>query len=170
MTAKKILLVSANQLKIPYPVYPIGISYIKSFLADKLPEFEIRTFDFMDRNYSDFNDFLNLHNPDYICISFRNIDDVNLYKQESFINHYKNIIELIRNTSNSKIIIGGAGFSIFPELLFDLLNPDFAIYGEGEENLFHLITALEKNSDFSKINSLLYRKSGSVIFNKETNH
>ncbi len=38
MKENKILFISANQHKIPYPVYPIGLSYITTYLEEKLPE------------------------------------------------------------------------------------------------------------------------------------
>ena len=164
---KKLLLVSANQLCIPYPVYPLGISYLKTYLQNKLPELEITVFDFIDKDYTEFTSFINKFQPDYIGISLRNIDDVNIYKKESYIRHYKSIVETIRKFSAGKIIIGGAGFSIFPELLFNKLNADFGIYGEGEEQFYKLITTLENKTDYTIIENLLYKKNGSIIFNKK---
>lgn len=165
--AKKILLVSANQLSVPYPVYPLGISYLKTYLQNKLPHLEIEVFDFIDKDYNDFNSFLDEFQPDYTGISLRNIDDVNIYKKESYIHHYRSIVENTRKFSKSKIIIGGAGFSIFPETLFCMLDPDFGIYGEGEEQFYKLLTSLENNSDFSNIENLLYKKNEFIIFNKK---
>ena len=162
----KILLVSANCLKTPYPVYPLGISYIKTFLQKKLPLIEIRTFDFIENNYDEYVNVLLEFKPKYIGISLRNIDDVNIYNQYSFIEHYECIVKKSKETVNSKIIIGGAGFSIFPELLFSKLSPDFGIYGEGEESLYSLIYALENNSDYSDINGLIFQNSEKIIFNK----
>ncbi|MFH0866737.1 MAG: lipid biosynthesis B12-binding/radical SAM protein [Bacteroidota bacterium] len=164
---KKLLLVSANQMKVPYPVYPLGISYLTTFLRNRLTDFEIRVFDFMDKDYEAYIKLLNEFRPDYTGVSLRNIDDVNIYIQESFINHYKTIIEKTRENTSGKIIIGGAGFSIFPELLFKTLNPDFGIYGEGEERMLELITALENNSDYSQIKSLVFKKDDKIIFNKK---
>jgi radical SAM superfamily enzyme YgiQ (UPF0313 family) len=164
---KKIIIVSANQLTIPYPVYPLGVSYIATYLRKKLPQFKIKIFDFIDKNYADFVQLLETFQPDYTCISLRNIDDVNIYKQESYIGHYKSIVDYTRKSGSSKIIVGGAGFSIFPELLFNTVNPDFGIAGEGEEKLFQLITFLENNTDHSAISNLIYRNANKVVFNKE---
>lgn len=163
---KKLLLVSANQMKTQYPVYPLGVSYISTYLRKALPHFDIKVFDFIDKSYDEYISVLKDFNPDYTGISIRNIDDVNIYIQESFISHYKTIVEKTRGNSNSKIIIGGAGFSIFPEVLFKTLNSDFGIYGEGEEHFLKLITALENNADISHIESLVFRKDDKLIFNK----
>jgi hypothetical protein len=142
MRNKKMILVSANRHKEPYPVYPLGISYLQSFLASNMPDLKTYLFDFMTGSDDDYIQFLKKIRPDFVGISLRNIDDVNIYRQESFIAHYKQIINNTREFSESVIIIGGAGFSIYPELLFKTLNPDFGICGEGELSLHKLISAL----------------------------
>jgi radical SAM superfamily enzyme YgiQ (UPF0313 family) len=73
---------------------------------------------------------------------------VNIYKKESFISHYGKIIEVARANSQSVIITGGAGFSIYPVLIFDMLKPDYGIYGEGEESILKLVTLLSRNKNF----------------------
>ena len=45
MALKTLLLVSANRLKEPYPVYPLGLSYLKTYLERTLEDFSIRLFD-----------------------------------------------------------------------------------------------------------------------------
>jgi radical SAM superfamily enzyme YgiQ (UPF0313 family) len=169
MSNRKLILVSANRHKEPYPVYPLGISYLYSFLAAKMPHLEISIFDFITGSYEDYIQYLKKVKPDYVGISLRNIDDVNIYKQESFIGHYKQIIDDTREFSQSVIIIGGAGFSIYPKLLFETLNPDFGIYGEGEISLYMLIKALENKQEFKNIDGLLYRQFGNIEVNKRNN-
>ena len=44
-TPYSILLVSANRYKEPYPVYPLGISYLKSYLRQRLPQYKVLVFD-----------------------------------------------------------------------------------------------------------------------------
>ncbi len=91
-------------------------------------------------------------------------------RKESFINHYKQIIQQTRENSSAKIIIGGSGFSIYPKLLFETLEPDFGIYGEGEKSLQELITALEMDLDPTSIEGLVYRKDGLVVANRRDTH
>lgn len=169
MSNKKLILVSANRHTEPYPVYPLGISYLYSFLAAKMPHLELSIFDFLTGSYEDYIQYLKKVKPDYVGISLRNIDDVNIYKQESFIGHYKQIIDDTREFSQSVIIIGGAGFSIYPKLLFETLKPDFGIYGEGEISLYMLIKAVENKQEFKNIDGLLYRQFGNIEVNKRNN-
>src|ERR1039457_4657325 len=96
MPKRKLLLVSANRLAVPYPVYPIGISYLFCYLETRLPEFEIRVFDFNLSSGDEFIEVLNEFQPDYTGVSFRNIDDVDSYSKKWFIHDYKDIIGIIR--------------------------------------------------------------------------
>jgi radical SAM superfamily enzyme YgiQ (UPF0313 family) len=154
---KNILLVSANAFTTPYPVYPLGISYLVTYLKKRLPDHNIITFDFNRGSISDFS--VVLANGDFgiIGVSLRNIDDNQIYEKNSFIAWYSRIMEVIRTQSSAKVVIGGTGFSIFPELLFETLRPDFGIKGEGEESLLQLICCLENNSDYMNIEGLVYK-------------
>lgn len=165
MSNKRLLLVSANKFAVPYPVYPIGLSYLSSYLRSRLPEFEIRIFDFNLGSSLEFEQVLLDFNPGYTGVSFRNIDDVNFYSKESFIQDYREIISQVRQHQETRLIIGGSGFSIYPELLFDLLEPEFGIYGEGEESLFQLLSCLENNQEYTSIEGLVFRKNGKTVLN-----
>jgi radical SAM superfamily enzyme YgiQ (UPF0313 family) len=170
MSSKKLILVSANRHSVPYPVYPLGISYLKAYLAEQMPALEILLFDFMTGSYEEYAELLSGIQPDYVGISLRNIDDVNIYRKESFLSHYQQIIAQTRKYSLSKIIIGGAGFSIYPKQLYELFNPDFGIYGEGELSLYRLIDALDRGHDYNNIEGLLYRQNGKVTENSRKNY
>ncbi|MBC8487910.1 MAG: radical SAM protein [Bacteroidetes bacterium] len=170
MNRKKILLISANQFTVPYPVYPLGLSYISSYLQTRLHDYDIRIFDLVLNNIDELIKSLKKFKPDYIGISLRNIDDVNIYNKESFIINYKNIINEIKKNTKSKIIIGGSGFSIFPETLFEYLKPDFGIYGEGEESFYKLIYSLDNNLDYRNIEGLVYLENNNIILTKRTKY
>lgn len=163
----KLLLVSANKMRDPYPVYPLGIAYLHAYLQDKPEQFDIRIFDFIEKDYSEYITVLENFKPDFVGISLRNADDVNVYTRESFINHYSTIVDHTRKHSEARIILGGSGYSIFPELMFDKIKPDFGIYGEGELHLYELLKALQKNDEYGHISNLIYNKDGHIIFNKQ---
>jgi radical SAM superfamily enzyme YgiQ (UPF0313 family) len=165
----KILLVSANKHAEPYPVYPLGISYIQTYLNETNPDLEIRLFDINLQQLSDLQSLLNTFDPGMIGISLRNVDDVNLYVKESFIEGYRKVVEITRKHSDGVIVLGGAGFSVFPELLFNKLKPDFGVFGEGEETLLQLVRALTDGNSYRGIDGLLYGRNNEVVFNKWKN-
>ena len=164
---RKILFVSANQMKDPYPVYPLAISYLQTYLEKNSGNFEITVFDFIDKDYSDYSQVLSEIKPDYIAVSLRNIDDVNVYVQESFIKHYKTIVDYSRKYSSATVIAGGAGYSVYPLRLYNEIQPDFGVYGEGENVLFQLLNAIESKSDYTDIANLVYRKNNEICFDKK---
>jgi anaerobic magnesium-protoporphyrin IX monomethyl ester cyclase len=74
--------------------------------------------------------------------------------------HIRDMIAYIRNYSpRSKIVVGGGIMTAQPEVMFELLEPDFGIVGEGEETAVELINHLEdpknfKNFDNGNINGI----------------
>jgi radical SAM superfamily enzyme YgiQ (UPF0313 family) len=161
-STKNILLISANAYTTPYPVYPLGISYLYTYLKKRLPNYSFRIFDLNRQSLSDLKEILS-GGFDIIGVSLRNIDDNNIYEKNSFMAWYKEIIGVVRSDSKAKIVVGGPGFSIFPELIFNTLQPDFGIKGEGEETLLQLIGCIEHDTDYKQIEGLVYRSSTDEI-------
>ena len=168
MEKTKILLISANIFKIPYPVYPLGISYLKSYFDSKRPDFEVRLFDFNLQSSEQLINELNSFTPDFVGVSMRNVDDVNSLNQESFIGHYKQIVDTVKQNSKAVTVAGGSGFSIFPEKLYDELGTDFGIYGEGEESLQQLIDSIQCKKDYTSVEGLIFKQNGKTIFNTKS--
>jgi len=85
MMNKKLLLVSANRLADPYPVYPIGISYLHTYIKKNMPETEVSLFDMNLGTIDGLAEILRNDNPDFIGVSIRNIDGANSLDRTSFI-------------------------------------------------------------------------------------
>src|SRR3990172_8011325 len=95
---------------------------------------EVRQFDFLQqKNSMDvLGQDLKRFGPELIGISVRNIDNVNLMNEQYYIEIVKNIVKKIREVSNVKVILGGAGFSLIPDLILKETGADYGIIGEGE--------------------------------------
>jgi radical SAM superfamily enzyme YgiQ (UPF0313 family) len=140
-----------------------------------LPDFSVRVFDLNLDAMPKVLGQLKAEAPDYVGVSMRNIDDCLIDKDRSgsqnfFVGSYRALFQELRSTLACPIILGGAGYSIYPELLFRELQPDYGIYGEGEAALVRLLAALEKNEDPSRIESLVYLENGLVKKNPRTDH
>jgi len=167
---KKLLLISANKYANPYPVYPLGISYLYAYLTDRMPDLEIRSVDFNVQSSEDLKNILRSFKPDYTGLSLRNIDDVNFYTKESFVGNYKVIADIIRESGiNTSFIVGGSAFSIYPTELFELLQPDFGIAGEGEESLYGLLKSIAAGQPNLGIQGLVYKLDGQIRQNSREN-
>jgi radical SAM superfamily enzyme YgiQ (UPF0313 family) len=165
MTNKKILLISANNYRVPYPVYPLGVSFIAGFIKEKLPGYDVTVHDLIDSDMESLLNKITHDKPGYIGVSLRNIDNINYTDKKTFIEYYQTLVDNIKKNSDAKIIIGGSGFSIFPELIFRLLDADFGIYGEGEEPVVELLNCLDNKLSLEKVPGLVYKKSGKIIKN-----
>lgn len=166
----KVLLISANTCVEPYPVYPLALTYLSTALRNEFKDIEIKIYDLNIDSTTDLGSFISEFNPDFTGISLRNIDNVNLYHEKNFINGYRELVKIVRNNSNSVIVAGGAGFSIYPQKLFSYLDCDFGVAGEGEETFCRLINAVNEKKDVSQIEGLVHLKNGEVIVNQRTNY
>ncbi len=128
----RILLISANVTLSPYPLYPLGVSIIAAVLMRA--GHEVRQADLLQQNTSleaiagEVREF----SPDLIGISVRNIDNVNLLHEQHYIQNVKNLVTAVRSVSSAKVLLGGAGFSLMPDLILKETGADYGIVGEGE--------------------------------------
>jgi anaerobic magnesium-protoporphyrin IX monomethyl ester cyclase len=76
-----------------------------------------------------------------------------------------NISKLIKERYSIPIVFGGIHPTSVPEIVMKNNCVDFVIRGEGEYALLELITALEKDKSFSKINNLVFKKNNFPVIN-----
>ncbi len=140
----KLLMVSSNLMDDPYPVYPLGANIVASAL--KKSGHDVRLIDVMVEGETGLNEALVEFKPDYIAFSMRNVDNVNFNQPQSFIFHYKTLIEKVKNNFSIPIILGGSAYTIFPVPFLDFLGADYGIIGPGEISLPKLIDQLERKN------------------------
>lgn len=166
MIRKQLLFISANRFTVPYPVYPLGIAYLTSYLRTRMKDIEIRVFDLNLNSEEELAGYLRRNKPAFTCISMRNVDDVNSLSKESFLSGYGEIVRIVRKVLPETIlIIGGSAFSIFPEELFKYFRPDYGIFGEGEESLYRLLVSLLTGRPDLGIEGLVYNDGYRIISN-----
>lgn len=113
-------------------VYPIGIVILAT-----IAKMEGHTVSLIDMNlkedpYAAVKTAVKEKDYDLIGISLRNIDPL-ANKNVSLVPPFLTLISLLRTlTPQSKIIVGGTGFSLFPQELMERAKPDFGLIGEGE--------------------------------------
>ncbi len=148
----KVLLISANRLQEPYPVYPVGLDYVAGSLAGA---HEVKTVDLNTLSGNgELVDLLTTFAPGVTGISLRNIDNTDTTDPRGFIGEYVDLVRLLRRHSDSRLVLGGSGFTIFPEQILDYLGADFGIIGEGER-LALLLEALEKGQTPDQIPGII---------------
>ena len=149
----KVLLISSNLFTSPYYVYPLGMAVIASALSESghiVNQFDaIVGGDINDRLRKTIGEF----SPDFIGISVRNIDNVDsLSCNDSWcLSNEKQMVSLIRQSSDAPVIMGGAAFSALPEEILEYVGADYGVVGEGERAVCELIKALEKGKTTPKL-------------------
>ena len=98
--------------------------------------------------------------PDIIGISIRNIDDQNMENPRFLLDGAKEIVSGCRSLSKAKIVLGGAGYSIFPESVLSFLGADMGIQGEGEVAFPALIERIEQGTSLSEVCGLYLSGKG----------
>jgi radical SAM superfamily enzyme YgiQ (UPF0313 family) len=85
--------------------------------------------------------------PEAIGVSVRNIDDQKMTPSRFLLEQTKEIVNLCREHSEAPIILGGAGYSIFPQSALEYLGAHMGIQGEGEVLFPHLLNRLQRRED-----------------------
>ena len=140
----KVLLISANITLSPYPVYPIGMSMIAAALVKA--GHEVRQSDFLLHNTSleAIGDEVKQFSPDLVGISVRNIDNVNLMNEQYYIQNVRNIVDTVRKVTDVKLVLGGSGFSLIPDLILKETGADYGVVGEGEVSTVEFVNNAER--------------------------
>lgn len=157
MSACSLLLISANRHKSPYPVYPLGISYLKTYLERTISGLRVDTADCNLITDEELAARIRTLAPRYIGVSLRNVDGADSLDRRGFLPEYRALIDVIRAASDAPVIVGGAGFSIYPEAFMRELGADYGIHGEGEGPLAELLAALERGQTRIDIPSVYTR-------------
>ena len=154
----KILLISSNKASLVMNCFPLGMAYIVSAL--KREGHRVEVIDFLDRDYPQKNiaEKIKAFSPALIGISIRNIDNQNMVNTETFYPEIKSLIKICRRNSKAPVVLGGAGYSLFPCKLLEYLEADYGIAGEGETSLCQLVKSLENEETPFHIPGLI--KSG----------
>ena len=158
----KILLISANRCTWPDPVFPLGLTHLSAAL--RRAGHGTAWLDLL-ANMERLDEVIESYRPDFVGLSVRNIDDVLINKQEVFFDDTVSLGAEIRRKTSCPIIVGGSGFSLFPERLLELAGADFGVCGEGEPGLVALIAALEAGGSYAGIPGLVFRQNGKIVIN-----
>jgi radical SAM superfamily enzyme YgiQ (UPF0313 family) len=153
----KVLLISVNREKMPFPVFPLGLAYIAGALREAGHSIEAIDLCFSQDVQKELEGVLQRFQPQVIGLSLRNLDNLTYPHPISYLTEIEEIIHLCQRFSHAKRVIGGSGFSLAPRELLSHLDVDFGVVGEGEEILIRLLKSLEDGIPVSPSPHLLIK-------------
>ncbi len=156
----RVLLIAANTEKINIVPLPLGLHYVAAATQDS--GHDVLMLDLM--THDDFrltiSETIKSFRPDVIGISIRNIDDQVMHGARFLLDDVKSVIQACRSESTAPIVLGGAGYSIFPQAVLAYLDADMGIQGEGEAVFPQLLERLERHADPAGLPGLYLKDRG----------
>ena len=145
----RVLLVSPNTERIKMASLPLGLGMVAAavrraghetvfldLLSDADPIAAVR------RTVAAFS-------PQVIGLSIRNIDDQTMLNSRFLLAPVKEVIDICRSLTDAPIVLGGAGYSMFPDAALSYLGADLGICGEGEMAFPALLARLQAGEDLT---------------------
>jgi radical SAM superfamily enzyme YgiQ (UPF0313 family) len=142
----RVLLISANRSKVNMPTVPLGLACVAAAAQEAGHTVELLDLMEAEEASSALADTVSLFQPEVIGISIRNIDDQNMRHPEVLLDDDIRVIEQAKKLSDVPVVLGGAGYSMFPEALLARTGADIGVQGEGEEAFKLLLERLEKGA------------------------
>jgi len=161
----RVLLVSTNRERQPYPVVPNGLACVASALDAAGHRVGFLDLCFARNAVNAARDAARSFRPDIIGVSVRNIDNSDAIALRHYTPEARDVLHALREAAPSaKVIAGGAAFGVAPEALFRDLGVDYAVAGDGERASVALIDALCSNAPIEALPGLVRDRDGTVVF------
>jgi radical SAM superfamily enzyme YgiQ (UPF0313 family) len=156
----RVLLVSANTEQTDILPLALGLNCVA--VAARNAGHEVRFLDLLTERDTEqvLHGTIKSFDPEIIGISIRNIDDQVMAAPRFLLDRVRKTVKECRDASDVPIVLGGAGYSIFPESTLDYLEVDMGIQGEGEVAFPMLLDRMGKGSDLSGVPGLYMRGLG----------
>ncbi len=128
----RVLLISANREEINMRTWPFGLACVAA--ATRRAGHDVELLDLMDSGDSKsfVEDSVRSFVPELIGISVRNIDDQRMENSVFLLEEPRGVARACKALSDAPIVLGGAGYSMFPESVLEYVGADMGIQGEGE--------------------------------------
>lgn len=144
-------------------VYPLGLSYIGTALRQDGHDVQVYDPNVNPGGLVNLEGQLEQYTPEVVGISLRNIDNLDYVRYAFYYGYLRDVIQSVRKVCPTvPLLIGGAGFSLFPErIMGDHPELDFGVFLDGEETVVELLRGIDQPS---KVSGLYYRDGGEVRF------
>ena len=161
----RVLLVSSNRERQPFPVVPNGLACVASALDAAGHDVRFLDLCFPRDPVAAASRAAHEMRPQIIGVSVRNIDNSDAIALRHYTPEARTVFAALRNAApDAKVIAGGAAFGVAPEALFRDFGVDYAVAGDGERASVALVEALSRGDDVAPIPGLVRSVDDRVHF------
>jgi radical SAM superfamily enzyme YgiQ (UPF0313 family) len=146
----RVLLINSNRKGDLFSAPPIGVCYVASAAEAAGHEVHVLDLCFLRDISEALEAAIREYPPDVVGLSVRNIDNVNLLFPVSYLPEVAQIAKEIRRLTAAPMVVGGAGASLDPAGVLQLLEADFIVVSDGEDAFVELLRTLE-NGDSPEV-------------------
>jgi len=150
----RVVLISANIERMNLLPLPLGPALVAAACRKAGHDAVLLNLMFEGDTQSAIQDCVGGFRPEVIGISVRNIDDQNMADPKFLLPPVREVVKTCRSLCAAPIIVGGAGYSIFPESAMRYLGADMGIQGEGEATFPALLERLANGAPVSGLPGL----------------
>ncbi|MBI4775592.1 MAG: radical SAM protein [Deltaproteobacteria bacterium] len=95
--------------------------------------------------------------PDVVGVTVRNVDNVDRLTPKTYLPEVFDLIRRIKQTISAPLVLGGSGYSLFPEEILRITEADAGVIGAGEQIIEGVIGALTGRETPQSTSDVLYR-------------
>lgn len=157
---ESILLVNTNRM-MP-PIAPVGLDYVAEAVARYGCHVEVADLALSEDPTAELREVIDQREPTLVGLTFRNVDDCFWPSGRSFLPSLEELLKTIRGLTETPIVLGGVGFSIFAEAIVTRTGVDFGVLGDGEVAIPALLSALGGSGSFGDVPGLIWQENGQL--------
>jgi radical SAM superfamily enzyme YgiQ (UPF0313 family) len=151
----RVLLISVITENLYMTVLPLGPAYVAAAARDAGHDVRMLSLRSGRDDYPEtLKSVLEEFRPEAIGISLRNVDDQTMKDTAFLVGPVKKTVEVCKSLSPAPVVLGGAGYSIFPRSALAYTGADMGIRGEGEAAFVMLLDRLSAGKDPSDVPGL----------------
>ena len=148
----RVLLVSTNRERQPYPVVPNGLACVASALDAAGHDVHFLDLCFARNPVTAARDAARKFAPSIIGVSIRNIDNSDAIALRHYTPEARTVLAALRAAApKATVIAGGAAFGVAPEALFRDFGVDYAVAGDGERASVALVNAIAEGREIGPL-------------------
>ncbi len=166
----RVLLISENRCRENLVPFPLGVACIASATLQAGHRVSCLDLMFSEDPVGETLERIRDFRPDCIGLSVRNIDNQDMFASDFYLPSLRDLVRAIRQETDAAVVLGGAGFTIFPRECLEYLDLEIGVVGEGERTFLTLLERLESGSPMDSVPGLALRRGGQSWINPPASH